>query len=285
MKECGVAVVVTYNRVDKLKICLDCLLKQTYELTNIYVVNNASTDNTESFLKEYCQMHTQIKFVTTMENTGGSGGFYTAIKWAYEDGADWIWGMDDDAFPNNNALEEIIKQRKFLEKNGIANCYWSNCDCDQEFKEDVKKVNAWMFVGFFLPRVIIDNVGYCRNDFFIYFDDLEYANRIISKGYNIFKIQKSVINHKDAASNIKTLKFGTYKIRVALLPSENWKAYYFIRNNILMCGDEKKKKNKRIRSGIKYLIKSAIWNPKQVKYVWIGLIDGIKKKSGKMFVP
>ena len=212
IKEHGTAVVVTYNRVDKLKTCLNCLLEQTYELSTIYVVNNASTDNTETFLKEFSKTHTQIKTMTTTENLGGSGGFFLAIKWAYEDGADWIWGMDDDAFPKYNALEEIIKHRELLDQNGTVSCYWSNCNHDQFFRENYKKVDAWMFVGFFLPREIIKTVGYCRNDYFIYFDDYEYANRIINNGYNIYKIQSSIIDHKDAPSDNKILRFGPPRI-------------------------------------------------------------------------
>ena len=49
MKIC--TVVVTYNRYELLKECLDSLLNQTYK-TYILVVNNASTDDTDSKIKE-----------------------------------------------------------------------------------------------------------------------------------------------------------------------------------------------------------------------------------------
>lgn len=285
MKEHGAAVVVTYNRVDKLESCLKCLLNQTFSLTTIYIINNASTDKTETFLDEFCKTHPQVKYMTTNENLGGAGGFHHAIKWAYDEGADWIWGMDDDAFPDNNALEEIMKQRTILEKDGSINCYWSNCNHDEDFKEDSKIVVAWMFVGFFLPRKVIENVGNCRNDFFIYFDDIEYASRIINYGYHIYKVKNSIINHKDAIPNIKKLKIGNINIQITLLPAETWKTYYLIRNSILRHGKDKKKRNKSIRACIRHLIKALMWNPRQVKYVWLGLIDGIWGKSGKIFSP
>ena len=49
MKIC--TVIVTYNRYELLKECLDSLLNQTYK-TDILVVNNASTDGTDIKIKE-----------------------------------------------------------------------------------------------------------------------------------------------------------------------------------------------------------------------------------------
>ena len=49
MKIC--TVVVTYNRYELLKECLDSLLNQTYK-TDILIVNNASTDGTDGKIKE-----------------------------------------------------------------------------------------------------------------------------------------------------------------------------------------------------------------------------------------
>ena len=41
-----VAVVVTYNRKEKLKINLECLLNQSYKIKKIVVIDNCSTDGT-----------------------------------------------------------------------------------------------------------------------------------------------------------------------------------------------------------------------------------------------
>ena len=46
--------------------------------------------------------------VINQENTGGAGGFYTGVKFAYENGADWVWTMDDDVVPNYECLEELM---------------------------------------------------------------------------------------------------------------------------------------------------------------------------------
>ena len=49
-----VAVVVTYNRKELLKECIEALIKQEYNDCEILIVDNASTDGTyEEVIKKY----------------------------------------------------------------------------------------------------------------------------------------------------------------------------------------------------------------------------------------
>jgi len=100
------AVVVTYNRKDKLGTVLDSLLAQTQLPDWIIVVNNASTDGTEQMLASYTD-HDRVIVHTLPENVGGAGGFAAGMARGYELGADFVWIMDDDCYPNRDALEEL----------------------------------------------------------------------------------------------------------------------------------------------------------------------------------
>lgn len=46
-------VIVTYNRLELLKECLQCVENQTVKFDNVVVVDNKCTDGTSEFLKEY----------------------------------------------------------------------------------------------------------------------------------------------------------------------------------------------------------------------------------------
>lgn len=82
------AVVVTYNRKELLRECLNALLNQTRPLDEIIVIDNASTDGTQEMIaKEF----PYITYVLMSENIGGAGGFHEGMKLAYEKGYDWIW--------------------------------------------------------------------------------------------------------------------------------------------------------------------------------------------------
>ncbi len=101
------AVVVTYNRSALLAECLGALTKQTAELSEIVVVDNHSTDDTQDVLRT--QFAQSVQTYRLKQNYGGAGGFYFGIKQAYLRGADLIWAMDDDTIPQPDALENLLK--------------------------------------------------------------------------------------------------------------------------------------------------------------------------------
>ena len=61
------AVVVTYNRIDLLKQCVEALLKQKYPC-DILLVNNNSTDGTEEWALELLNKFENIKIQRCYKN-------------------------------------------------------------------------------------------------------------------------------------------------------------------------------------------------------------------------
>lgn len=128
------AIVVTFNRKQLLIRCLTAIQNQTKSVDAIYIIDNCSTDGTEWFLKENGYIKESppniatatwrtekevlsinnssihIYYVRMNENVGGAGGFYEGIKSAYRDGYYWLWLMDDDTMPNEQALEKLINK-------------------------------------------------------------------------------------------------------------------------------------------------------------------------------
>ena len=60
MKNIGI-VLVTYNRLEKLKIALSCYEKQKTKIDTMIIVNNCSTDGTFEFLEEYSKRELKYK--------------------------------------------------------------------------------------------------------------------------------------------------------------------------------------------------------------------------------
>lgn len=75
------AVIVTCNRINLLKECLNAVHHQAYKPEQIIVLNNASTDGTTEWLDYQNNLS-----VVLPENLGGAGRFYTGYKTAYEKG-------------------------------------------------------------------------------------------------------------------------------------------------------------------------------------------------------
>lgn len=95
MKYAGI--VVTYNRKEELINNINSILLQKKKFDKYYIIDNCSSDGTYEFLVEQNILKNEfIKYILLDKNIGGAGGFYTGLRFAYEDGYDFICMMDDD---------------------------------------------------------------------------------------------------------------------------------------------------------------------------------------------
>lgn len=200
------AIVVTYNRKELLKECIEKLKCQTVPL-DILVIDNASTDGTE---KLFDKKNDGLYYFNTGSNLGGAGGFNYGIKTAYEMGYEYLWLMDDDTLPTETALEELLKAKNEIKEFGFLSsvALWKDNNlCNMNIprtgiskkqinlNEKYNKIIMSTFVSFFISRKIVKEKGLPISDFIIWSDDLEYSRRI-SKDYPCYWICNSKVIHK-----------------------------------------------------------------------------------------
>jgi rhamnopyranosyl-N-acetylglucosaminyl-diphospho-decaprenol beta-1,3/1,4-galactofuranosyltransferase len=226
-----IAVVVTYNRQFLLAQCIAALRKQTRKIDTILVINNGSTDNTEAWLRR----QPDIEFIT-QENVGGAGGFYTGIKTAFEKSISWIWLMDDDGYPKEDALEMLLEGDD--EELCLRNCAVINKEDKKSFvwktglhasidevQNTVIKNVAHPFNGTLLHRKIIERVGFPNANLFLWGDESEYLYRII---------RKNKIPYYTKANSIHYHPASAYSYKNDWSFTSNWKMYFYVRNRFFI---------------------------------------------------
>lgn len=207
------AVIVTYNRSDKLIKVLDALSTQTRVPDRIYVIDNASTDDTPTLMKE--RESDIVKHVRLTKNVGGAGGFNAGVKAAFADGYDLIWISDDDAYPEPDALEKLIDGLADFEAEtghkpsfACSAVRWTDgswCemntpgtvwDWPRFYRDDMRcfLVQSCSFVSVLVPRWAVRAHGFPIKDYFIWFDDAEYTKRLARSYPGIF-IPDSLVIH------------------------------------------------------------------------------------------
>ena len=69
-----IVAIVTFNRLNLLKRCINSLNEQSFKIFDILVINNGSTDETESYLK--------LNNITyySQKNLGSASGWNTAVQ-------------------------------------------------------------------------------------------------------------------------------------------------------------------------------------------------------------
>ena len=222
-----IAVVVTYNRNELLYDCITALRKQTRQVDAILVVNNGSTDSTLQWL----QNQSDLLFVT-QENVGSGGGFNTGIKWAVTHNYSWIWCMDDDGYPKEDALEKLLDADDgslklmncaVIDKNDKHSFVWKTHKYNNLDQVSNKIINGvgHPFNGTLIHRKIVERVGVPQSNFFLWGDETEYYYRIIRKNkIPVCTIADSIHYHPASAFSIK--KDWDYM--------NGWKMYFYIRN-------------------------------------------------------
>ncbi len=243
------AIVVTYNRKELLRQCLQALQAQTLPLDEILVVNNASVDGTSDML---VAEFPDVQHLELPENVGGAGGFAAGMKFAHEHGYHWFWLMDDDLLPASDALEKLVSALTVAEnsakifvgglaQNKSGKLAWSLKANNQWFNDlsDFAEHSAsgagiaveyLPFLGVLIPARAVSDIGLPRVDYFIYLDDVEYCYRARKNGYTILCVPQSKLFHpilpRDSV-NLLGKEFFIERIPV-------WKSYYEIRNRILL---------------------------------------------------
>jgi len=234
-------VLVTYNRLDKLKIALKCYDDETYKPKYILVVNNNSNDGTEEFLEKWKKEKSLVtKYVINLKvNSGGSGGFYEGLKKSLDLNADWIWVSDDDAYPKEDCFKianDYLEENKADELSAICGKILNRGKIDifhrrklikfgifplqilipkREYKRDKFNLQLFSYVGTFISKEKMMEVGLTKKDYFIYNDDSEHSYRLSKVGKIVCLPSMEIIHD----GPIVTKKDGI-----------TWKTYYSIRN-------------------------------------------------------
>jgi len=277
-----IATVPTYNRPDLLLKNIECLINQTFNIDKIIIVDNASEPETykklvaSGYLDRIDVIYHRIEV-----NSGASGGFKKGMELALELNPDWVWGMDDDAFPMKNALAELINK---INEFNSKTCFWCNCDEDNIFESGYKEVDRLIFVGFFLPNKLIQEIGFPDERFHMYHDDTEYSKRIIDAGYKIIKVENSIIDHKgfDKRGLNPFLEYNFLGKKFTLLNSEGFRIYYIYRNQFYISDGTKLAKVKYYKYMIISLIKFGLFQRKNFFYVMLAFYHIIIGKRGKV---
>lgn len=236
------AVIVTFNRSAKLMNVLDALDRQTARPDLILVVDNASTDDTQSLVEARGQTDLSLRYLKLPKNVGGAGGFHEGLKAAYAMGAHYFWISDDDAYPEPDAIQKLRDAiQEFEARNdwrpsfACSRVEWIDgtlCEMNTprtvwDWPRFVRPDAPWAlvdsasFVSILVPRWAVQAHGLPIADYFIWFDDAEYTRRI-SRSYPGIFVPESRVVH-DTPDN-RGVNFGLVNEKSL------WKFRYGARN-------------------------------------------------------
>lgn len=234
-------VVVTFNRLEKLKTVIASIEAQTHPVEKLLVIDNASTDGTGEYLARL-ETAVPLEVVTMKTNSGGAGGFAEGMRRGYASGADHVWIMDDDCYPQAEALETLIAGYdgavaelgpdvpfacsvvRFTDgsicemNNPVPTWDWGRLLVKGQ---NSVMVTACSFVSVLIPRWAIAEYGLPYSEYFIWFDDREYTLRLTRRCPGV-QVMDSIVVH-DMGDN--------RGVNFAMVDRKSlWKFAYGVRN-------------------------------------------------------
>lgn len=249
MKPAVVAIIVTYNRLAQLQQTWLDTAAQGY--TEIIVVNNNSTDETEQWLESLRDL--RLTVLHSGRNLGGAGGFKYALNWlalerkgTYSDNNVWLVLYDDDASPCGNVLEVLDKAcLQFPQADLFAASVVNEQGCSLTMNEVLLRVpesfadqfrlplqrsnfvakpisgpvlaEASSFVGCFIRyEVACQQRDFLEEKLFLYFDDVLFTHRLVRTGFSLVYYPDLQFIHRVSVENR-----GIYP---------PWKLYFYARN-------------------------------------------------------
>ncbi|MFH1947264.1 MAG: glycosyltransferase family 2 protein [Candidatus Magasanikbacteria bacterium] len=163
-----------------------------------------------------------VTILPQTKNLGFAGGNNVGIKWAIDNGYDYVYLHNNDGFLASNALESLVEAMENDKKIGQVQSLIL-LHPDTEYVNSTGNVFQYLGFGFCgdyrakfdelkLPAVkeisyasgaatlmrtdLLKEYGLWDEDFFMYHEDLEYSFRLKTAGHKIILVKDSVFYHK-----------------------------------------------------------------------------------------
>lgn len=233
MKQIGI-VICNYNKKNDALACIRSILESKFQDYDIYVVDNASTDGSaEAIRNAYGE---QVTLLVNQENLGGSGGFNTGLRAAFQKGYPYLMCVDNDALLDENAVGNLLAFLQEHPETGIAaaKIYHREApDYVQQFGQkidfenfctDVTYLNAYedgsmpeyvytdavAACALMIRRSVIEKIGFMPEENFLYWDDTEWCYLCNRAGWKVASVGNAMALHAMGAKKELENTFPTY---------------------------------------------------------------------------
>ncbi|MDP2656240.1 MAG: glycosyltransferase family 2 protein [bacterium] len=226
-------IIVTHNNSRYIKQCLDTLFVSLKDIHNeVFVIDNASTDDTIDILKKYKKKFT---FVMSKKNVGfgkANNEIYKCTKGAY------VWLVNPDVFVDNLCAKKMVSFLNTRDDIGIVGAQMRNVDGSMQGSFGYRptfwrEVFQQIFVYRVLPigkivmpgiltaymfkhshgvswvsggcmmirrRALKKNTELFNPTYFMYVEDVDLCLRIQNQGYRVWYLSSAVLTHIHSGS-------------------------------------------------------------------------------------
>jgi GT2 family glycosyltransferase len=242
-------ITVNYNGLELTVELLNSIRNLSYKNLEVLVVDNASKESPQAYLSEHFP---EVKCIRSEANLGFAGGNNIAARQAK---GDFIFYINNDAEITEGCLEKLVALFEKRPKLGIVSpliCYFNeskgasrdliqyagmtqmnaltarNSTIGEKTRDFGQYADAMPTAyahgaAMMISRKASEKVGLMFEDFFLYYEELDWCERIGTAGFEIYVEPRARIYHKESATVGASSTLKTYYI--------NRNRIYFMRRN------------------------------------------------------
>ena len=220
-------IVLNYNAYQDTIDCLESIVNMISKLYKIVLVDNASTDFSIKNIQKWIikNSYNNIKIIESDCNGGYAKGNNLGIKYSLKrEDCKYIWILNNDTLVKSDTLEELIDANneknvdtiwgsKVLYPNGkiqslgcsinnksMLTYHNYNGSKNRDHKIELKKIDYIHGCSIFFNKTIIQKIGMFSEEYFMFFEDVDFCTKALINGLQLKVAQKSILIHKEGIS-------------------------------------------------------------------------------------
>lgn len=294
MKPKVAVVIINWNSWAHMEGCLMSLRETAYRDMTVVVVDNASSD--DSVDKIAARFH-DVVILRNEKNLGTSGGNNTGMRYALDNGFDYVWLLNNDTIVPPETLGSLVAKAEADPKLGLLTpvLYDEHARDNVQytgsvFQRDRFRVwhyhtlaempsfdnpDTWIWsTAVLIKRAVLEQIGLMDEQLFVYCDDMEFCAKAIKHGFKCGVDTASKLYHKSHFDgNQRSLPLHYY---------------YYITRNSYICWDRYTRGWQRLRFRRQYIHEKCCEigdfqreGREDAAYAVLdGLFDGINGRGG-----
>lgn len=225
-------VTLNMNQAHMTAEFLDSLIDSSYSNIEVIVVDQNSKEHPDEILSK---AYPNLTLVKSKTNLGFTGGNNLAVKYAK---GEYIFCVNNDTIIPRTLIEDLLKPFSEHSNIGIVspqiiyfhaptiiqyagytvinNITGRNIAIGKHQDRTIAKFNKQYETAYahgcamMIPYKVIADVGFLAEDFFIYYEELDFSQRVKDAGYKIWYNGATNILHKESVTTGKNSTFKEY---------------------------------------------------------------------------
>lgn len=225
-------VILNTNRRDDTLACLASLRANSYPRHSVIVLDNASTDGSAAAI---AAAYPDVQLIPLEENRGYTGNNNVGVQRALEQGADWVFVLNEDTILAPNCIEQLLavaetdagigivgplvyhhdEPNTIQSAGGRLTRFWearhiAMNEIDRQQFTEPRPVDWISGCGILVRRAVIEQLGALDERFFYYWEETEWCVRARRAGWRIVLVPRAKLWHKGVQRDYRPKPAVTY---------------------------------------------------------------------------